>query len=533
MTTAAPSSPAWTVRKRLILAFGALAAIVVAMSVFAAFALAHQQREFQLFIKGANARQVVAAELQSAVDRRAVAVRNMVLIDTPERLRAEGNAAKRAHEDVTRLLANLLKMLEVPTVPEAARKLGAEISEVESKYSPVALGIVALALEGKRDEAIRKINVECQPLLTALGEKSQEYRDYTLSRGNLMISQTDADYERNLTLLVLVSAGALAVAVLAGWLITRSLTRALGAEPDDLSAVAGAIAGGDLSLIRGMESAPARSVMASLGQMQQGLAKIVDEVRHSSDSIATGSSEIAMGNNDLSARTEQQSSALQETSATMDQLSTTVRANAENARTANALANGVSTTAQHGGDLMDRVVSTMKDIDESSKHIADIIATIDGIAFQTNILALNAAVEAARAGEQGRGFAVVAGEVRGLAQRSADASKEIRSLIQASVARVQTGNQIVDEAGAVIRQVVQDVKKVTDIVGEISSASAEQSTGLGHVTQAIVQMEQATQQNAALVEQGAAASENLKHQAHRLNEVVRVFRLEQSLALLR
>jgi methyl-accepting chemotaxis protein-1 (serine sensor receptor) len=521
----------WTVRARLAAAFGTLAAIVLAISTVASIALGKQQAEFAHFVEGINARAMIAGQLRTAVDRRAVAVRNMVLVTTPDDLRAEGDAARKAHGDVMEHLARLKDMIQQPGVSPEAQKLFGDIAEVEAKYSPVALSIVDLAAGGKLQEATAKINGECRPLLRALAEKSDAYSSYTLDQASRMVREAQEHYMTNRNLLIAACVAAFSVALLAGWGITRSLTRALGAEPDDLSAVAGAIAGGDLSPLRGLESTPRSSVMASLAQMQQSLAQIVDQVRQSSDSIATGSSEIAIGNADLSSRTEEQSSALQQTSATMDQLSTTVQANAENARSASELAIGASATASRGGDMMDRVVSTMKEINDSSKHIADIIATIDGIAFQTNILALNAAVEAARAGEQGRGFGVVASEVRNLAQRSASASKEIRGLIQTSVARVETGNQIVEEAGTVIRQVVQDVKRVTDIVGEISSSSAEQSLGLSQATQAVAQMEQVTQQNAALVEEGAAASENLKHQAQRLNEVVRVFRLDQHLLL--
>jgi methyl-accepting chemotaxis protein len=237
------------------------------------------------------------------------------------------------------------------------------------------------------------------------------------------------------------------------------------------------------------------------------------------------SAEIAQGNNDLSRRTEEQASALEETAASMEQLSATVKQNADNAKQANQLAMGASTVAVKGGEVVSQVVTTMKGINDSSKKIADIISVIDGIAFQTNILALNAAVEAARAGEQGRGFAVVASEVRSLAGRSADAAKEIKGLITASVERVEQGTALVDEAGATMTEVVTSIRRVTDIMGEISAASSEQSAGVAQVGEAITLMDQATQQNAALVEESAAAAESLKQQAQQLVQAVQVFEL--------
>jgi methyl-accepting chemotaxis protein-1 (serine sensor receptor) len=241
--------------------------------------------------------------------------------------------------------------------------------------------------------------------------------------------------------------------------------------------------------------------------------------------VASASSQIATGNSDLSMRTEQQASALQETAASMEQLGTAVRHNADNASQANQLARGASEVAQRGGDVVGEVVETMRGINESSRRIGDIIGVIDGIAFQTNILALNAAVEAARAGEQGRGFAVVAGEVRNLAQRSAEAAREIKQLIAASVERVERGTAQVDRAGATMKEIVGAVGRVTDIMGEISSASAQQSAGVAQVGNAVGQMDTATQQNAALVEQSAAAAESLRGQARELVEAVAVFRL--------
>jgi methyl-accepting chemotaxis protein len=268
------------------------------------------------------------------------------------------------------------------------------------------------------------------------------------------------------------------------------------------------------------------ALMVAMGEMQDALARVVREVRSNAESVATASSEIADGNQDLSQRTELQAGNLQQTASTMDELGATVRQNADNAAQANALAQGASEVAQRGGDTVAQVVETMRGISEASRRIADIIGTIDGIAFQTNILALNAAVEAARAGESGRGFAVVAGEVRLLAQRSADAAKEIKTLIQASVERVEAGTEQADRAGATMGEVVSAIRRVTDIVGEISSASSEQASGVQLVGQSITQMDQGTQQNAALVEQSAAAAESLRQQAQGLVRAVAAFQLE-------
>ncbi len=313
-----------------------------------------------------------------------------------------------------------------------------------------------------------------------------------------------------------------AVAVVAGIAFSRSITRPIA----EAVVVAKAVADGDLSMkvkVRGKDEVA--ELLHALGAMQANLSRVVAEVRHNADSVASASSQIAQGNQDLSERTEQQASALQETAASMEQLGTTVRQNADNAGQANRLAQSATTVALRGGDVVGQVVNTMKGINDSSQQIADIIGVIDGIAFQTNILALNAAVEAARAGEQGRGFAVVASEVRSLAVRSAAAAKEIKTLIDASVERVGQGTTLVDEAGSTMTEIVASIQRVTDIMGEISSASSQQSSGVSQVGDAVSQMDQATQQNAALVEESAAAAASLKTQSRQLVEAVAVFRL--------
>ena len=305
-------------------------------------------------------------------------------------------------------------------------------------------------------------------------------------------------------------------------LIARSIVRPI----QQAVALAGAVAAGDLSQgidIQGSDETA--ELLRALGRMSHSLARIVGQVRGSSDSIATGSAQIATGNADLSQRTEEQASNLQQTAASMEQLAGTVRASAATAQQANSLASDASAAAQRGGAAVDTVVCTMQAISTSSRKIADIIGTIDGIAFQTNILALNAAVEAARAGEQGRGFAVVASEVRSLAGRAAEAAREIKALIGASVDRVELGTRQVQDAGNTMTDIVRQVQQVSQLINEISHATTEQSTGIGHVGEAVAQLDQVTQQNAALVEQSAAAAESLKHQAAQLADAVRVFKL--------
>lgn len=306
--------------------------------------------------------------------------------------------------------------------------------------------------------------------------------------------------------------------VVAFWL-TRSITRQLGGEPDYAASIAGAIAGGDLTVQIVLDDERNQSsLMFAMREMQRSLATLVHKVRAGTDTITTASSEIAAGNLDLSARTEEQASSLEE-------LTSTVQQNTESVRHANMLAGTASQVALKGGQVVEEVVGTMGEINEAAKRIADIISVIDGIAFQTNILALNAAVEAARAGEQGRGFAVVASEVRNLAQRSAAAAKEIKTLIGDSVGKVEAGSKLVNVAGDTMTEVVASVKRVTDIMAEIALAGQEQSAGIAQVNQAIAQMDQVTQQNAALVEEAAAAADSMQAQAQELLSVVSTFKL--------
>jgi methyl-accepting chemotaxis protein len=327
------------------------------------------------------------------------------------------------------------------------------------------------------------------------------------------------------TFMIILGGLATLLGVAAALIITRGLLKQLGGEPDYTAAIAGRIADGDLSVSIETSSTDKDSLLVEMKDMRNSLVGIVGQVRNGTETIGTASREIAAGNTDLSSRTEMQASALEKTASAMEELTSTVKQNADNARQANQLAANASDVARKGGEVVSQVVDTMSSINESANKIVDIIGVIDGIAFQTNILALNAAVEAARAGEQGRGFAVVASEVRSLAQRSAAAAKEIKTLIGDSVEKVERGSKLVGQAGVTMDEVVDSVRRVTDIMGEIASASQEQSAGIEQVNQSIIEMDSMTQQNAALVEEAAAAAQSLQDQAAELARVVSIFKL--------
>ena len=348
--------------------------------------------------------------------------------------------------------------------------------------------------------------------------------DWIIGFGDYVDDIEDA-FWRNAAILLSIGGVLMLIVAVMAWQMLSTLLRQLGGEPQYAADVVTQIAQGNLAVDVKTLPGDTSSILHAIRAMRDNLAHLVAQVRDSTDSINTASAEIAAGNGDLSGRTESQASALEETAASMEQLTATVEQNAANARRADELARAASATAVRGGDVVQQVVGTMGSIEQSSRKIVDIISVIDGIAFQTNILALNAAVEAARAGEQGRGFAVVASEVRSLAQRSAAAAKEIKGLIDDSVAKVGAGTQLVEQAGATMREVVEGVKNVTTMVAEISSASAEQSAGIAQVNQAVSQMDQGTQQNAALVEEALAAAQSLSQQAVALSQTVGQFRV--------
>jgi len=416
----------------------------------------------------------------------------------------------------------LQKTLEASISSEDGKALLAGVAEQRSKYSALRdqgfkmkteLGVDSPELKAFLDS---KVLPEMRNYITTV-EKFSTFQENLFQEANGRIDIISTAAQRTLVILGVI---AMLASAAFGWLLTRSITVPLGRAVG----LAQRVASGDLTAKIQVDSRDeVGDLTAALKAMNENLLKTVTEVRAGTETIVTASQEIASGNLDLSSRTEEQASSLEETASSMEELTSTVRQNADNARQANVLAKNASEIATRGGAVVSQVVNTMASINESSKKIADIIGVIDGIAFQTNILALNAAVEAARAGEQGRGFAVVASEVRSLAQRSAGAAKEIRTLIGDSVAKVDAGGRLVDEAGATMQEIVQGITRVTDIMSEIASASAEQTVGIEQVNESITQMDSVTQQNAALVEEAAAAAASLEEQAATLARLVSVF----------
>ena len=491
----------------------ALFTVALAVSLWA---LMRVQNDFSRYIGTDQAlasglSQVYAQGLQSGQ-----ALRNILLDPNEgkayENLDAANQAYDSAFSETLRVAQNSPLAAQVATLGA----LRAAQMQVQTQVRRLARSDIAAAqalLNAQETPAWRKLRAALLEHMASAGKSQTLVHDQTHHNANQMR-----------TLAMGLAVLALAVALLLGAWMVRSLGRELGGDPADVRAALRQVAQGDLAAPEQSAGVPV-GLMAELAAMRQALRTLVGQVRDSTVAITHASGEIAQGNNDLSGRTEQQASALEETAASMEELSSTVQQNAANAQQASTLAVNAAQVAQQGGAVVGEVVATMKGINDSSQRIADIIGVIDSIAFQTNILALNAAVEAARAGEQGRGFAVVASEVRTLAQRSADAAKEIRGLIQTSVERVAQGSALVDRAGNTMEEVVASIGRVSAIVAEISAASSEQSAGVSQVGEAVMHMDQATQQNAALVEESAAAADSLRLQAQELLQAVALFRL--------
>ena len=508
------------VRTRLGLGFGIVCALLLAIAAVGMASMNKLNHGLDNIANDKIPKVFAATAVISQIDAIAIALRNMMLNEEAADRQRQVGVIMQSREAIKKEI----EFLSTVTNSSEGKALLSKVLEQRAKYLDGQDALLALIIADKPAEAKTFLSGQLRPILGAYKTAVAAMIEHEKKEVVETEKAAESAYDQARTLLLGLSSVALVLAVLVGWLIARSLLKELGGEPNEAADLARAVAQGDFTQAAPTGKRDADSLMCHLVSMQQSLARVVTQVRQGSEGVATASAEIAQGNNDLSARTESQASALEETAASMEELSSTVKQNADSARQANQLARSASDVAIKGGEVVAQVVDTMKGINDASRKIADIISVIDGIAFQTNILALNAAVEAARAGEQGRGFAVVASEVRSLAGRSADAAKEIKTLINASVERVEKGTVLVDQAGATMTEVVGSIKRVTDIMGEISAASNEQAAGVAQIGEAVTQMDQVTQQNAALVEEMAAAASSLKSQAHELVQVVAVFK---------
>jgi len=511
----------YTIRTRMIGAIAIVLALLAVVGGAGLVGLLRMQAVTTEFMATSFVDSSTQAALRTALGEMRVAEKEMIVnYEKPEevtRFSGQWNAAR----ERALVQIKLLKGGKPDSGTALAARLETELAAYATAMTPVIRQLensgydsatVANKVMGRAKEAMvsaEKTVLELQKFLVDEGAQAEASRQ-------TMTQQTIAMFALAVGLAIAIVVPATLVNMLS---ICRPMTQA--------QALAASIARGDLTNVVELQgNDESTQLMRALSEMQASLRQLVGQVRNSTDSISTASAEIATGNQDLSHRTEQTASNLQQAASSMEQLTGTVKQSADSARQANQLAASAAEVAARGGSVVSQVVSTMDEINSSSKKISDIIGVIDGIAFQTNILALNAAVEAARAGEQGRGFAVVASEVRSLAQRSAEAAKEIKGLIGASVDRVEAGSRLVADAGQTMQEIVGSVQRVTDIIGEITAAASEQSDGIGQVNQSVTQLDQMTQQNAALVEQSAAAAESLKDQALRLSQVVGNFRFD-------
>ncbi|GIZ52805.1 methyl-accepting chemotaxis protein [Noviherbaspirillum aridicola] len=508
----------FSIATRLGLAFAAILLMMLSLAGAGLWSMSETQNRLERITKENGRKTELLHTMSSSVHIVSRVIRTLALLDDGAKIEAEARKITDARARYDDARAALEKLPATST----GTALRAKIDAARAAARPLNDQLMALARENKDAEVTELLLSKAGPASQAWLEAIDEALALQQTASEAEVEAADAAYRTAFGVVVALSVLALLLGMLAAWMISRSITRPLGAAVE----FARAVAAGDLTRSvtpDGQDETAA--LLAALGDMNASLAGIVGTIRSGSDMIATASGEIASGNQDLSARTEEQASSLEETASSMEELTSTVRQNAENAQQANQLARSASDVAGRGGEAVAAMVANVGELATSARKIADIIGVIDGIAFQTNILALNAAVEAARAGEQGRGFAVVAAEVRTLAQRSASAAREIKTLIGDSLEKVDAGARLADQAGSTMSEVVSGIRNVTDIMDEISAASREQATGIAQVNDAVTQMDQVTQQNAALVEQAAAAASSLQDQAMQLARAVSVFRV--------
>lgn len=515
-----------TVRLRLALAFGILTLLTLFVSAFSLEVISKANERFGGYVSE-HAKVVNAVlEVRGAVNDRAIAARNLILVSTEMDNQFEYEAVKAAHAHMTTALAKLQTLVKADKyATEKDHAAVQAIEEVELQYGPIALDIVAKAVEGRSRAAIDKLVAECRPLLTRLLTLVSDYLEYSDEQALKAVVKSQSSYEQTRLTLLGVAAAAIIGAIVLSVLIITSLFRSLGAEPAELERIVGLVASGDLSYRDGPDVAKSGSVLSSLYLMQNRLIELITQVRDAADDINDASTRISRDSREMSTQTSSQAGSLHQTSESMAGLDARVSENAESSNRANQLAQDASEVAVCGSEDVSQVVATMNRMNEDSKQIAAIIGVINDISFQTNILALNAAVEAARAGDQGRGFAVVASEVRSLAHRSTTAAKEIEALVKTSVNRVEQGTSQVTDAVTTISGVVGSIKEVAVLMEQINTASNDQRNGVSEVGEALNRVETGTQRNAKMAKESLAASEKLQAGAGMLVSAVSQFKL--------